>query len=188
MKRLLAVSGLLLATAAGVTAPTVSASAATSQASGQYCVVKVTPVTAAQMAASKGRAFSRVLSHACSNDPAKVGFIMSPDSAAVSPDAQVVIWTGYQYTDYKGAQVQFKGPDACSANIGYPIRDSRPVDNGAGNWGISSWHAWASCWYTEIFTEQDFLGSEYIYKQGMFEAAQIGAPFDDHVWSVYTGY
>jgi hypothetical protein len=118
MKRLLAVSGLLLAAAAGVTAPAVSASAATSQAN-QYCVI---------------------------------------------------------------------GPDACSANVGYPIGDSRPADNGLGDWGISSWHAWANCWRTEIFTDYDYNGLEYNYAQGEFEAAQVGEPRGNHIWSLYTFY
>jgi hypothetical protein len=113
---------------------------------------------------------------------------MSPDSAAVSPDADRAIWTGYQYTDYQGSKEQFQGPDACSANVGYPIGDSRPADNGLGDWGISSWHAWANCWRTEIFTDYDYNGLEYNYAQGEFEAAQVGEPWGNHSWSLYTFY
>lgn len=187
MKRLLTVAGMLVATATGAAVPAISASAATAPAKHTYCVIKILPVPTSKARSSANHVYSRVVSRACSDQPSKVGYL-SPNTSTASPAASIAIWTGYEYTNYKGSSVQFQGPDKCTANLSYPIYDSKPADNGAGNWGISSWHAWANCWNTEIFTETNFNGLEYNYAQGEFEAAQIGYPWDNHVWSVYTYY
>ncbi len=196
MKRLIIMAGTLLAAAAGMAVPAISASAASTAAKSTYCVIKIAPLTRSETSSPTDHASSRIISRSCSHQPAKVGFIM-PDSspthtasthAASAAASSYPLWTGFQYTNYKGDGVQFKGPYECSLTAGYAIADTRPYDNGAGSWGISSWKASSDCWHTTIYTDYNWGGSAYTYAQGVWEAGQIGSPWGNHIWSIVTSW
>jgi hypothetical protein len=194
MKRFIIMISMLLAAAAGMAVPAIPASAASTPAKSTYCVVEIAPLTRSEMSSLTNHESSRIISRSCSHQAAKVGFIMpgsSPTHAASTHAASAAassypLWTGWQYTNYKGDGVQFKGPHECSLTAGYAIADTRPYDNGAGSWGISSWKASSDCYHTTIYTDYEWGGSEYTYAQGVWEAGQIGSPWDNHVWSIYT--
>jgi hypothetical protein len=109
---------------------------------------------------------------------------MTPDNESVP------IVTFYQYTSYQGEFLQFRGSEPCSSsNGGYAISDTRPIDYSSNlNWGASSWQASSSCWHTTIYYGYDYGSPQYQYAQGVWEAAVIGDPWNNHIWSLYTAW
>jgi len=158
----------------GVLAGTANASsnAGAGQVKHEYCVIQLAPLQPHQ-------SVSRVISQTCST-------LRFP---AASPAAgQVPIITFYQFTNYQGNGEELTGPGTCAAGNSYAFGDTRPIDNGAGNWGISSWQAHSSCWDTKIFYGYNFGTPSYQYAQGVWEAGQIGSPWNNHVWSAFVAY
>lgn len=129
---------------------------------------------------------SRVLSKKCvreSSQASKSGTIEPSVNLSSAP-----LWTGYQYTNYTGSSITFYGAGGPCDASGYHLNDTRPPDYGL-NWGISSWQAHSSCWHTTIFYSYNHTGPYWEYRQGVWEAGQIGNATDgtylgNHVWSV----
>jgi hypothetical protein len=147
-----------------------SSNAAGGQVKHEYCVIQLAPLQPHQ-------SVSRVIAHTCST-------LRFPSTAA----GQVPIITFYQFTNYKGNGMELDGPGTCSAGNTYAYGDTRPSDHGAGNWGASSWQAHSGCWSTKIFYGYNFGSPGYQYAQGVWEAGQIGSPWDNHVWSTVVAY
>jgi hypothetical protein len=88
-----------------------------------------------------------------------------------------------------GLWLQFQAPEACSGS-GHPsylITDTFPSDYGQA-WGAQSWLAQSGCWHTTIYYGTRGGTPSYTYAQGVYKANVIGAPWDKHIGSVYTGY
>ena len=147
----------------------------------KYCLVKIMPVQPHQR-------FSRVVSRFCSDQKAAGSSYLPLGVPQGSTDPYAVI-TLYQYQYWTGAFITFDGatPGGCS-NGQYAIDDSRPSAEGYGAWNAQSWMAHNSCWYTSIFYDTEFEGREYTYAQGVWEAGQIGSPWNNHVYSIWTSY
>lgn len=167
----------LLSTAISAGAANASPESAGSQAKPEYCVVKIAPVQPHQSA-------SRIVSRTCTTAPAK-GSSLDPGAAAAG---SYNIISFYQYTNYSGKQLLFTGSAPCSPSNYYLISDTRPSDNGAGNWGANSWQAHSSCWHTGVYYGLNFGSPGYTYAQGVWEAGYIGSPWSNHVWSAATAY
>ena len=161
----------------GVFASTASASSklAAGQARHEYCAVKVAPVRPHQQA-------SRVISRTCSDRRAKGSALPLGFSAAGS----YPIITLYQYTNFTGSFITFNGSHTCNGGA-YALDDTQPAYNGAGSWGASSWQAHSSCYATTVYYGTHLGTPKYQYAQGTWEAGQIGSPWDNHVWSIWTG-
>lgn len=119
---------------------------------------------------------SSVISQKCSARPA-AGTNLPAGFAA--PNGVQKIWTGYQYSNYKGKVWSYFGNQPCD-NGGYHFNSRQD------GWGISSWQAHAGCWRTTIYYNIGYQGKSYTYPQGVWEAGRIGNGFDNHVWSVWT--
>jgi hypothetical protein len=185
MKRLVTMIIMTLVTAGGMLAPTVSASAASVHAQREYCVVKLAPLPRNQVPSRTNHVFSRVISRSCSDQPARAGFIQAGTSAA----AETPIWTEYSEQGIRGQYLQFQASVPCSGS-GHPsylIPDTFPSDYGAP-WGAQSWLAQGGCWHTTIYTSTGGGGQSYTYAQGVYKANVIGAPWDKHIGSVFTGW
>lgn len=186
---LLAATALMIGPAMAASAapsPTRTASAAPAPAKHVYCVVTLAPLAPGQVPSPTNHVASRVTGRACSDQPARVGF--QPQGSSAPPGGYLLI-TVYQYTNYQGSALQFRGTQPCnSSNGGFAIADTRPSDNGAGNWGASSWLASNNCWLTSLYYDYNWGGESYTYPQGVYEAGQIGSGLDNHVWSIYTRY
>ena len=172
-----------IAASAMLTLPTffaVSANASSRSTAGhtyEDCVVKLAPVQPHQR-------FSRVISHSCSYRRV-AGSLAVPQ--ATDPYAIITL---YQYQYWTGASIQYDGgPGGCnSGQYQYYIDDSRPSAHGYGAWNAQSWMAHNSCWHTTIYYGIDFGNPAYTYAQGVWEAGQIGSPWNNHVYSIWTRY
>lgn len=167
----------LLSTAISAGTANASPESAGSQAKNEYCVVKLMPL-------QRGQSASRVVSRTCSDQHAQGSDL----PLGFSPNSSVNIITVYQNTNYSGKQLIFMGAQPCSPSYAYYIPDTKPSDNGAGNWGANSWQAHSSCWHTEVYYGTNYGSPGYLYAQGVWEAAYIGSPFNNHVWSIVTAY
>jgi hypothetical protein len=147
----------------------------------KYCLVKIMPVQPHQR-------FSRVVSRFCSNQKA-AGSSYLPLGTPQGSTAPNAIITLYQYQYWTGAFITFEGavPGGCS-DAQYAIEDSRPSAEGYGAWNAESWMAHNSCWYTTIYYNIEFGKPAYTYSQGVWEAGQIGSPWNNHVYSIWTSY
>ena len=171
-----------LATAAAASAVlSISAFAGTANASShpsasprknESCIIRLAPPTTRHSAA-------REVSRTCAPTAAAL------KASGIEPG--YIIFTVYQYTEYKGQHLQFSATAPCSSSQSWDINDVRPSDHGM-DWGASSWKAGNSCWNTTIYYGTDETGSYYTYQQGVYEAAEIGSGFDNHVWSAFERY
>jgi hypothetical protein len=181
-------AGAMVASAAlglGAFASTASAAAAPAHAPAkhEYCAVLLAPQRSAH-------SVERVVKRACSTQHAAGSLRPLNFSAAA---ARYPIITGYQYTNFdpSGGAVTFYEPSTCPprSTTGWRLPDTRPSSLLPGqNWGISSWQAFSGCWATTLYYGLDFGPPRYQYAQGDWEAGQIGSPWDNHVWSIWTGY
>jgi hypothetical protein len=166
------------ASAAATPAHAVSAHA---PAKHEYCAVLLAPARSHHSA-------SRVLEQTCSTRHVRgtdrpVGFAASA--------TEYKLFTLYQYTNYSGATDTFYSQANCpqAGTAGFSYYDTRIADHpGLGDWGASSWKAGSSCWATTLYYGKNFGGPKYQYAQGVYEAGQIGSPWDNHVWSLWFGY
>ena len=101
-----------------------------------------------------------------------------PPATPSSPD------TSTRTSTRNGSAVTFYEPTPCppKSTTGWRLPDTRPSSlDPTQTWGISSWQAFNGCWATTLYYGLDFGGTKYQYPQGDWEAAQIGAPWDNHV-------
>jgi hypothetical protein len=183
MRKLITAGAIAASVALGSAVPAGAASATSAPAGGhaqrEYCAIEIMPVQPGQPA-------SRAVSRTCSDRHAK-GSDLPLGLPAASAHYDII--TFYQFTNYQGNVLDFYSTAPCSASGSfYTIDDTRPSDNHAGSWGISSWQAHSNCWHTEIFYGYNLGTPGYLYAQGVWEAGYIGAPWDNHVWSAATGY
>ena len=171
-----------IAASAMLTLPTfvaASANASSTSTAGrayEYCVIKIMPVQPHQR-------FSRIVSHSCSYRHA-TGSLAVPQ--ATDPSAIITL---YQYQYWTGTMMQINSAVAGGCNAGeFFIADSRPSSRGWGNWNAQSWIAHNSCWHTTIYYGTNFGNPAYTYAQGVWEAGQIGSPWNNHVYSIWTRY
>jgi hypothetical protein len=171
------------ASAAATPAHAVSAHA---PAKHEYCAVLLAPQRSAHSAA-------HALKRTCSTQHA-AGSVRPLGFAAAA--TSYAVFTEYQYTNFNangGYVLTFYKSSACPARgtTGWTVSDTRPssyFSGPAGDWGASSWKASNGCWATTLYYGTGFGGPKYQYAQGTYEAGQIGSPWDNHVWSVWTGY
>lgn len=130
---------------------------------------------------------TRVQAYTCSTQ--QVGGVARPLGFAAD---SLPIITFYQYTNYQGDALTIYGQNGpCSPTVYYKWPDTRPVDwppVGVYNYGASGWKTHNSCYATTLYYDENWGGPKYQYAQGVYEAAQIGSPWNNHVWSVWTGY
>jgi hypothetical protein len=148
----------------------------------EYCAIMLAPPRPAHSTA-------RIEKRTCSTQHAAGS--MRPLN--FSPAASVAIITGFQYTNFdpSGSAVTFYVASNCpsKSTTGWRLPDTRPSSLLPGqNWGISSWQAFNGCWATTLYYGLDFGAPKYQYAQGVWDAGQISAPWDNHVWSIWTGY
>lgn len=172
-RSLLLPAAIAMSAALGISAFTSTANASSkpagNQAKHEYCATLLATLQPHQTT-------SRVISQKCSDQHVPgtdrpVGFVV--------PVGGMRIWTGYQYTNYKGLHWSYWAKQPCD-NKGYKFTSRQD------GWGISSWQAHAGCWHTTIYYDIGQQGRSYSYRQGVWEAGQIGSGFDNHVWSVWT--
>lgn len=149
----------------------------------EYCAVLLAPGRSAHSA-------ERIVKRTCSTRHA-AGSVRPMNFPAAA--ARYAIITGYQYTNFdpSGSAVTFYENAPCPprSTTGWRLPDTRPSSlDPTQTWGISSWQAFNGCWATTLYYGLDFGGPKYQYPQGDWEAGQIGAPWDNHVWSIWTGY
>jgi hypothetical protein len=170
--------GALAGTASAATAPT-GAVSGHATAKHEYCAVVLAPQRSARSA-------QHVVKRTCSTQHA-VGSVRPEGYSAATG---YLIFTEYQYTNYTGNYVAFYETSACPSRstTGWALPNTQPSHWGAGSWGASSWKASNGCWATTLYYGLEFGGPKYQYTQGTYEAGQIGAPWGNHVWSVWTGY
>jgi len=108
-----------------------------------------------------------------------------------SPPAEntVPLITIYQDDSYRSAALTFYGTDGQCDDIGYKLRDTRPIDDHGGSWGGSSWQSYGSCRRITLYYGSGLTGkNSYTYRQDVQEAAQIGSGLDNHVESIWVRY
>jgi hypothetical protein len=143
------------------------------------CILKILPVQPHQR-------FSRVVSSTCSVRYAAGTSNVPAVPQETDPYAVISLYSNQYWT---GDIMQIDGVSGgCSSGVEYYIADSQPSSRGYGNWNIESWIAHNSCWHTTIYYGTNFGGPEYTYAQGVWEAGQIGSPWDQHVYSIWTRY
>jgi hypothetical protein len=159
---------------AGASAAQVPASGgAAAHATGKYCVTVIKPL-------KKGQSSSRGSTHYCSNRTNKATGMPLGFQKASTDVVMVEFW---QYTNYRGTWSKLIGPGCTSGSRQWQWSDTQ--QNG---WGFSSWKSYDSCWAVTVYYGLSFGGPKYQYAQGTYEAAQIGSPWTNHVWSVWAGY
>jgi hypothetical protein len=174
-----------IALALGALAGTASAAApAHATVKPENCAILLTPTRPHQST-------ERIQSYTCSTR--QVDGVARPAGLAADP-SNVPIITFYQYTNFSssGGSLTIWGQNGpCSPSQDYKWADTRPVDwppVGEADWGASSWQTHNSCWATTLYYGENYGLPKYQYAQGVFEAGQIGAPWSNHVWSIWTGY
>ena len=162
-------TGLVSASTASAATPAQFTSAHAT-AKQQNCAILVAPVRPHQST-------SQVLKSICSTGQANP--LARPKAI---PATDVRVFTLYEYTNYTGKTATYWGAP-CSPTHWY-----EPAVAQQSGWGASSWRAGGSCWATTLYYGQNYGLPKYQYAQGVWEAAQIGAPWNNHVWSFWTGY
>lgn len=142
---------------------------AASTAQHQYCATVLAPLQANQT-------YSRVLSEKCSPQHAAGSNLPAGFTA---PKDRTPIWTGYSGRYYTGYQWTWFGKARPCDNRGYLYNNARKLP-------IRSWRAQHGCWHTTIYTGFNRSGKAFPYHQGVWEAGQIGKPWNNHVWSIWT--